>query len=205
MLKNHKSLDNIRNTQAGHIQIDYRIACAMLNFTHYPCSPDGKNSCKIAQRIRERAQIKYNKLEFLLNKRLDTQLIKQIKLSEIDDFPRLSIKKIRENILFGSYQLKLSKSYVNELVQCGIAFVITEEFLNSNKTNKIVKYIRNSNSKIIAAEISSRHRRSEKKTKTQSSNTRCSKKYRSTYKLFIEYIPYEDKAKAIKGRKRNDL
>ncbi|CAF1070135.1 unnamed protein product, partial [Brachionus calyciflorus] len=28
-LKNHKSLDNIRNTQAGHIQVDFRIACAM--------------------------------------------------------------------------------------------------------------------------------------------------------------------------------
>jgi len=200
MLKNYKSLDNIRNTQAGHIQIDYRIACAMSNFTHYPCSPDGKNSMKVARRIRERAKIKYNKLEFFLHKRLDTRLIKQIKLSEIDDFPRLTLKKIRENIIFGSYQLKLSKSYVNEMAQNGVAYIITDEFLESNKTYKIVEYIKNSNSKVIAAEIASRHRRSEKKTKMLSSNTRCSKKYRTSYKLFVEYVPWEDKAKAIKGK-----
>jgi hypothetical protein len=89
MLKNYKSLDNIRNTQAGHIQIDYRIASAMCNFVHNPCSPDGNNSKKIAHRIRERAKIKYNRLEFLLSKRLDTRLIKKIDLTDITDFPRL--------------------------------------------------------------------------------------------------------------------
>jgi len=116
MLKNFKSFDNIRNTQAGHILIDYRISCAMLNFTHRPCTPDGKNSLIIAKRIRTRTQNKSNKMEFFLNKRLDTRLIKKINLLDIDDFPKLTIKKIKENILFGSFQLKLSKSYVNEMV-----------------------------------------------------------------------------------------
>jgi len=33
-----------------------------------------------------------------------------------------------------------------------------------------------------------------------SSNRRCSQKYRTSYKLFIQYVPWEDKAKAIKGK-----
>jgi hypothetical protein len=86
------------------------------------------------------------------------------------------------------------------MAQNGVAYIITDEFLESNKTYKIVEYIKNSNSKVIAAEIASRHRRSEKKTKMLSSNTRCSKKYRTSYKLFVEYVPWEDKAKAIKGK-----
>jgi hypothetical protein len=83
-------------------------------------------------------------MEFFLNKRLDTRLIKKINLLDIDDFPKLTIKKIKENILFGSFQLKLSKSYVNEMVQCGIAYSITEDFFETNKSFKIVENIRNS-------------------------------------------------------------
>jgi hypothetical protein len=89
------------------------------------------------------------------------------------------------------------------MVKYGIAFTITEDFLKSNKTLKIVENIMKSNSKIIAAEIASRHRRSERKTEMSSTNSRCSKKYRTTYRLFIEYTPCLDKAKAIKGIKKN--
>ena len=53
VLKTLNELDNIRNNQVGHIQIDYRIACAMLNFTHKPCCPDEENGAKIAKRIKE--------------------------------------------------------------------------------------------------------------------------------------------------------
>jgi hypothetical protein len=43
-LKNKKALDNISNSQLGHIQMDYRICCAMANFNMVICIPDGKNS-----------------------------------------------------------------------------------------------------------------------------------------------------------------
>jgi hypothetical protein len=82
-----------------------------------------------------------------------------------------------------------------------IAYSITEDFFETNKSFKIVENIRNSKSKVIAAEITSRHRRSEKKTALLSTNTRCSKKYRTTYRLFIEYMPNLNKAKAIKGKR----
>ena len=55
-LKNNLSLDNIRNTIAGHIQIDYRIACAMSNFRHKPCCPDGEKAIKVAKRIKKKSR-----------------------------------------------------------------------------------------------------------------------------------------------------
>ncbi len=73
-------------------------------------------------------------------------------------------------------------SYVNEMVQCGIAYSITEDFFVTNKSFKIVQNIRNSKSinQVIASEITSKHRRSEKKTSLLSSNTTYSKIYRTT-------------------------
>jgi hypothetical protein len=53
-LKNKKALDNISNSQLGHIQMDYRICCAMANFNMVIFIPDGKNSVEIAKRIRKR-------------------------------------------------------------------------------------------------------------------------------------------------------
>jgi hypothetical protein len=52
LLKNKKALDNIRNTEAGHIQIDYRICCAMANYNFVPCIPDGNHTVEIANRIK---------------------------------------------------------------------------------------------------------------------------------------------------------
>ena len=48
-----KALNNIRNTIAGHIQIDYRICCAMINYTHKPCCPDDKNVFKIPKLLKK--------------------------------------------------------------------------------------------------------------------------------------------------------
>ncbi len=48
ILKNKKSLDNIRNSQAGHILIDYKICCAMSNFSMKLCYPDGDDAIEIA-------------------------------------------------------------------------------------------------------------------------------------------------------------
>ncbi|CAF0923792.1 unnamed protein product [Brachionus calyciflorus] len=89
MLKNNKALDNIRNTEAGHIMIDYRICCSMINFDLKPSCPDGENAEKIASKILIRSQKKENDLEFLLGKHLDTKSICPIKISEIVDFPVL--------------------------------------------------------------------------------------------------------------------
>jgi len=84
----------------------------MLNFTHKPCCPDGKNSLKIAKKIRKRTEINENVLQFLVNKRLDTKDLERIDIDNIIDFPKLKKKTIRNSIFYGSYQLKKSRNYI---------------------------------------------------------------------------------------------
>ena len=94
-IKNHKALDNIRNTIVGHIQIDYRITCALYNFQHNPCNPDGINGKEVAKRMKKKFKnLKTNPLIFLLSKHLNTKFLEKIKLSEINDFKMLSYPKI---------------------------------------------------------------------------------------------------------------
>ena len=51
------------------------------------------------------------------------------------DNPRISIKKLVTKIFLGTFQLRLSKSYVGDLIKNGTAFVISEEiFKKSNIT-----------------------------------------------------------------------
>ena len=69
-LKRLQSLDNIRNTVLGHIQIDYRIGCAMANFNHRPCETDGINSEKIANKMKKKAMISENLLSMFIQKQL---------------------------------------------------------------------------------------------------------------------------------------
>ncbi len=179
-------MDNIRNTQAGHIQIDYRIACAMSNFLHKPCCPDGEYAIDVAKKIREKSLIKINSLHFLLGKQLDTKIFPQINLADIKDFPQIKRKKIRRELFFGTYQFRQSKSYVCELVQNGIAYLLNskkiEKLINIEKISKSKESV----SKVVAFEIKSRHKRSEKSTKT--------------YKVFIQYIPNLDCVSGIEGK-----
>ena len=88
----HAALTNIRNKQVGHIMVDYRICAAMLNFTHKCSTSDVSKSKKIAKRVNNRLTTYINPLSFLIKRRLDTRLIKKVKLSDIIDFPRLKQK-----------------------------------------------------------------------------------------------------------------
>ena len=197
MLKNFRALENIRNSQVGHIQIDYRIACAMINFTHKPCISDGKNSIKIAKRIKKKAKISTNNLEFLLKKRLDTKLMPSLELIKIEDFPKLKIKDIKERICFGTFQLKQSKSYLADLVKRVKAFKISSELIKQIKDKKLQKDLISTNSTILAAEIPSRHKRS--RIKTKEIKNEYDQKFKSVYKVFIHYQPYENSYNSIKG------
>ncbi|CAF1002651.1 unnamed protein product [Brachionus calyciflorus] len=90
MIKNFKALDNIRNTQAGHIQIDYRITCAMINFTHKPTCPDKENAKKIAVKLKEKLDFENNLLSGLLKRQFGTKEIFSIDHNSIKDFPKLN-------------------------------------------------------------------------------------------------------------------
>ncbi|CAF1024821.1 unnamed protein product [Brachionus calyciflorus] len=101
MIKNFKALDNIRNTQAGHIQIDYRITCAMINFTHKPTCPDKENAKKIAFKLKEKLDFENNLLSGLLKKQFGTKGIFSIDHNSIKDFPKLRYRQ-RSISLFGN-------------------------------------------------------------------------------------------------------
>jgi predicted oxidoreductase len=193
LIKSFKALDNIRNTQVGHIMIDYRIACAMSNLFHKPICPDGNNSVKIAKKITDKTKINVNKLEFLLTKHLDTKLITPIDLSEINDFPKLTPSELKQEIFLGSFQFKQCTSYVPDMLKNGEAFIINNELLKKipdiNLKNDLL------NSKIIAVEILSRHKRSRNKA---AKNASYVKKFRTIYKVFIQYLSNISSPNSIK-------
>ena len=196
MLKNKRSLDNIRNTILGHIQIDYRIVCAMINYCHKPCNADGENASKISNRMKQKAKAhKSNPLKNILKYQLGTKQIKAIRLSDISDFPRFKRKKLIKKVFFGTFQLKMSRSYIGDLIRNNEAYLVSTKIIHSFEDQSIKSSIANG-SKIIAAIINSRHRRGQIKTQNEPSI----KKFRNTYKVFILYRPNSNTTRAIQGK-----
>ncbi len=177
----------------------------MINFQHKPCCPDNKKSTIVARRLRKKAKKSKNDLEYLLNKRLDTKLMIPIHLNSLTDFPKLKRKEIVERITYGTFQVKQSLSYV------GTMLTNTTGFIMKQKKSKSTVQVSDSKSKIIAVEITSRHKRSELKEAGQKKDdlepkikkefTKLKEKYRNFYKVFIQYISDVNSPKGIKGIK----
>ena len=193
-------MDHVRNTVAGHIQIDYRIACAMINYTHKPCCPDGKNASKVAEKLKERALFRrqINHLEFLLAKRFETSMMLPVNLADINDFPKLKKYKISQKILFGTFQLKQCKSYITELIGSGKGYILSDKYIKTIHNQKIMKSLSDGKTKIVGVNIVSRHSRSLVKKISKNKNQIGEKKYKTIYKVFIEYKPNVNKTGSIK-------
>lgn len=196
MIKNFKALDNIRNTQAGHIKIDYRIACSMINFNHKPTCPDKDETLKIAKKLKEKASIEINSLKNLLKKQVGTKEIFSIEQEKITDFPKLSPKIFKNNIFLGSFHLKQSKSYIQDIVKSGKAYLVSEKLLKTIQDS----YIEKLNTKILAIELISRHKRGKKKQASNQKVNVYTKDFRNSYKVFIEYIPSLNRYSSIRGK-----
>jgi hypothetical protein len=193
-LKNKKALDYIRNNQAGHILIDYRICCAMANFNNIPCIPDGKYTNQIANRIRKRCLKKENKLGSLLLMTLpDFKSLPISEINNIEGFPQLSLLQFQKRITLGSFKIRQSKSYLDQIIKHGTFYTLNE--------NQIIKHISSEksnleliNTKIIAVFILSRHKRGKKNNKTETGDT-DPKNFISYYKVFIQFKPTDKNAK----------
>lgn len=214
---NKKALINVRNTQVGHIQTDYRIACAMLNFLHKPNCPDGpENALRIARKMKEKAvQIKDNKLDFLLKKQFIPNSYDIIYLRDIDDFPTFVPNQAKNEIFFSSYRERQSKSYMVDLIDNARCYKLKNHLIDrllkdpSLKENqkKSLNDLKNEldETNVIAVEIS-RHKRSQKgpKNKTVQNNNadteKLSLKYKIAYKVFVQYVPNRGSSDAIKGK-----
>ena len=182
----------------GHIQIDYRIACAMENFCHKPCISDGKNSHKVAKRLKNKSRYTINSLECILKKRIDSKLMPCLDISRIVDFPKLQIKEIKERICFGSYQLKQSKSYMIDIIKQVRAFKLDKKSLSKINNKNLRDDLLQTDSAIIGAEIPSRHKRSKIKT-TGKKTTKIKDKFKTVYIVFIHYQANINSFRSIKG------
>jgi len=164
----------------------------MLNYTHNSISPDKEKSKEIAGRMRRKSQIKHNKLEFILGKTLGTHTIRQIFLKDIVDFPRLKKSVIKNRISLGTFQLRLSQSYIKDIIDNNFTFIVNNEILKEIKNKKLRTDLARSKYKILAMEILSRHSRSRKSAKDELKKNdlkKLNQLYTKVYKVFILYKP----------------
>ena len=138
----------------------------MYNFNHKPCCPDGERATKIAKRMLKKAKLKKKThlLKFLINKHLNTKFLIPVKLDNIDDFVILNLKTLGEKIFLGNFHLRLARSYMGELIKNGFAYMINLSYVKQIKNTKLRHSLKEKKFKIIAFEISSRHKRSKVKS-----------------------------------------
>lgn len=182
-----------------HIFIDYRIACSMLNFLHKPCCPDGQKVIEISQRMKKRAEIQECKLEFLLKKRLNTSFFSKTDLNKIDDFPHFNQTELKEKIFFSSFKLRQCKSYLYDLIRNNQAYLITTKYAKITPDLEIRRNILAKKTKIVSVVINSRHKRSLAKNKSKSVMAKKKEKFKTNYKVFLEYEPGNFSTKSIKS------
>ncbi len=184
MLKNYKALSHSRNSAVGHFSHDNRIISAMYNFTHKPVSPDSTDAVEIANRINERIKNKNYPMICLLKKQMKSSNSEVVALKSITDFPRISKKVLKRKIFLGSYQLRMARSYLSELIKKGVAFRQKDAFIKSLKKpeeKKLFNEIIRKKSKLLGFEIPSRHKNGEE------------------YKTWISYTPDLQRSSAING------
>ena len=189
ILKNKKSLDNIRNSQAGHILIDYRICCAMSNFSMNLCNPDGKDAIEIATKIRKRSKITENAISSLLKIRL-TPTLKYLLIQEINDFPQLTIKQLYKKVTFSSFKLRQCQSYLEQLIVNGKIHCLDLKSIKNYLINQEILKDMNQ-TKLLAVQIPSRHKRGRKKNLEKTTDM-DSHSFSKCYKVFVQYIPNFD-------------
>ena len=173
----------------------------MINFDHKACCPDGDYSEKILKRMKKKSKKESNHLEVLIRKHLnETATLKKIKLVQIYDFPILTLKKLATKIFLGNYQLRLCRSYLSDVLKNGFAYQVTENLLKKLSTKE--SFYNETNSKIIAVEIPSRHARSQLNEKDKpSKELEYVKSFKKRYKVFIQYVPHFNRTKSILGKK----
>ena len=86
---------------------------------------------------------------------------------------------------------------MGELIKNGFAYMINLSYVKQIKNTKLRHSLKEKKFKIIAFEISSRHKRSKVKSVSKK-DPKTIEKYRTSYKIFILYEPNIDSYKSIK-------
>ena len=120
---------------------DFRIGAAIVNRYYSRKLSDIGNEIEIANLMKQRFQTK-NILANYLNKDVDLKNnnFEEIEKSQLNDFPRLDLEIIKNKITFGSYQLKMSQSYLAEhFASSGDSkLFIDKDFKSKNEYKRII-------------------------------------------------------------------
>ena len=213
-LKNFKALDYIQNRHSPHLNIDTRIAAAMLNFTHKPFVQDKPKTKTVAQRLLKKMnKYQINKLSFLFNQRFpkslkrknkSTYILKPVSIDGLSDFPILTKNQIDKKLNMGTYKTKISPGYIHDICLLNKAYFLDPvELVKKIPEGELYDKLRNDFkdpsqplSKILAVEVPSRMTRgtridwTDTETETESEfGSVCEevKIQKKTYKVYINY------------------
>ncbi len=140
----------IENTLLPHIMKDIRIAGALVNKFCKRLISDKENALEIARNMLINKNNENELMTLVLEKRLhrkDQFLAIKCNQSELSDFPRLSIECLQNEIMFGTYQLNQSLSYLAS------QFNKNDSFFIYKSNQKLLK----NDLKIIKTNIPSRY------------------------------------------------
>lgn len=169
----------------------------MSNFEHKSCCPDGEKAEEVATAIQSKIDLNNgdNPLLFLLDKPIkkNSKHLEHIDLKDINDFVRLSAKKLCNEVYFGTFQMKLSLSYIGDLVNRQISYMLSNDFVNGLEDSELKDDLLSGKSKVILVTIPSRHQRGQKQTDEKNSE------FRNCYKVFLQYIPGGNCSKSIQS------
>lgn len=166
----------------------------MWNFAYEPSSINDQDDLKLAKRIRKKCLKSLNKLDSLLEMKF-TATVKSIGIKEINDFPKLTLSDLKKRIVLGSFKIKQSLSYMEQLIEFGRVYTLSDHLIHKYISNAKVKQELNV-SKILAVLIPSRHKRGKKwippEKKKEKDDPLDPKTFNTYYKVFVQYLPVEN-------------
>ncbi|CAF1079292.1 unnamed protein product, partial [Brachionus calyciflorus] len=169
--RSFKALSEVKNKSLPHILTDYKIAGAMENRFYRRLFSDNDNNFEIVTNMKKKVSCA-NELEVFVrdNKFHKKSLFVRLESYDQDDFPKIDEAILKNQITLGTYQLIQGKSYLAEHLNNG------KYEIRVNKENDLI-----SNSKILYANIQSRHSKAIK------------------YKVFVKFVPNINEVNAIEG------
>ena len=113
-------------------------------------------------------------------------------IANIDDFPQISMSQLKIRFTLGSFKIRQSKSYVDQIIENGLIYYFDDKEIQKYVTSTKVK-LELSDTKIVAVIIPSRHKRCKKNNKRDQWDMNP-KNYQTYYKTFIQYAPQNKKS-----------
>jgi hypothetical protein len=107
----------VDNKSLSHTLDDFRISAALINRFHKRLFSDKDNLPLTVDQMKSKLKTS-NKLESILETHgLDRKrkTFRTVEFASVKNFPKLDFNTIKNNITLGSYQLKQSLSYMNDL------------------------------------------------------------------------------------------